>query len=171
MSGRLNCPRECAFKTNRGRKGQKRKDCISFLCPNSWESTSAACLSKDAKQQQLWRTATQIHHFQKWIHIVGTQMGRQQINLPDLSPNRRRHRFLSYRNMMHNSTTLQSCLLYTWTLKPRETLVQKPSLVWTCWQSSEETAIPHRDFSLPPQQRGRKKMQTLKAVSQYCCFV
>lgn len=147
------------------------KDWVSSLCPNSWESTSVVCLSKDAEQQRLWRTATHIHHFQKWIHIVGPQMGRQQINLPDLSSNRRQHRFLSYHNMMHNSTTLQSWLLYTRTLKLRETFVQKPNLVWTCWQSSEETAIPHRDFLLPPQQREREKMQTLKAVCQYCCFV
>ena len=156
MTSHLNYPEEFAFKTNRVRKGQKRKDRVSSLCPNSWESASVACLSKDAEQQHLWRTATHIHRFQKWICIAGTQMGRQQINLPDLSSNRRQHCFLSYCNMMHNSTTLQSCLLYTWTLKLRETFVQKPNLVWTCSQSSEEIAIPHRDFSLPLQRREEK---------------
>lgn len=33
------------------------------------------------------------------------------------SSNRRRRRFLSYRNTMHNSSTLQSCLICTWTSK------------------------------------------------------
>lgn len=35
MPGHLNQPRERALKTNRVRKGHKRKDHVSSLCPKS----------------------------------------------------------------------------------------------------------------------------------------
>lgn len=55
---------------------------------------------------------------------------------------------------------LQS-LLYTQTLKPRETYVQKPNLVWRCWQSSEKQP-PSTETSLSPcnKEGQKKKMQS-----------
>lgn len=153
------------------KQGKERTKKRNFLVSKQLREHFSGLFVKRCQTAATLKDWTRIHHFQKWIHIVGTQMGRHQINLPGLSPNRRQHRFVSYSNVLHSSTTLQSCLLHTWTLKLRETFVQKPNLVWTRWQSSEETAILHRDFLLPPQQRGRGKMQILKAVSQYCCCV
>lgn len=161
MSGHLSYPRERAFKTNGVRKGQKKGNIASLPCVRTAERALQlpVCqkMPNSSNPEGLQRTFTTSKNEPV---LLRTQTGkaanqsarpvaqRETAPLPELP---------HHDAQQYHVTEL--CLLYTRTLKPRETFVQKPNLVWPCWQSSEETAIPHRDFLLPHRNKegGKKK--------------